>query len=213
MMDNYEDEKRFYLKTNLDEKGADPVFVVKAKVGGKYEEVKRVNRVSGTLIKIEKSEYEYKSEKIPQIKLTLKDGEETMIISFGYNFISRSILNALCSIIDFGRISITLVKSKEYAQAYVNNNEETVRWKYSVDDIKSKVIEVGKLKDYSKLNEFFAEQIDVINSRLNIAEDLLKDVNISAKESAMGLADDFPEIDRSEIAPLEKSSGIDDLPF
>lgn len=214
MIDNYEDEKRFYVKTNFEEKNADPTFIVTAKKDGEYVEVKRGSRVSGTLLKIEKDSYEYKGKPIPKFKLKMKDGDEVMVVEFKYNLISRSILNALLSIIDFGKISITLVKGKKFSQAFVNNDEATARWKYQYDELRDKVVKKDNGdNDYTKLNEFFAEQIDVINSRLNISEDLLKDVNISAKESAEGLADDFPEIDRSEIAPLEKSSGIDDLPF
>lgn len=175
---------------------SNPHFSVIRKEDGKWGETgETVNQVSGDLTKVEVKEDEYEGRKYKVINVFLQDKEagETYLLDLRLNMITKSLFNALSNLTDPRNISISLYKNKKSHNPNfgVWQNDELVRWKYSLEELPEpeEVTFKGEtMKDYSKSDEM------VLSSLLEMAEAVLNrdgdnDTESSDKEED---SDDIP---------------------
>lgn len=170
MLGNKEESGTFYyLKLRGTKKGELPFFSVTQKdENGKYPEIKQVNSVSGHLVGIKKESYEWEGEKVNTFKLEMRDGDEVYIVTFGYNMISRNMLNCLaaCENISTVELKVYVDKKTGHQRMFTTVNGGKTGWKYESDVLTPMIEKVTNKKgevvstDTSELDAFFAKVID-----------------------------------------------------
>ena len=132
-----------------------------------------INSISGSLFKIEAVEEEYKGDKYFRVKAIIKDGDEAYLIPFRMNIATRSLLNSFFHLESFENLSIRYYLSKSgYDSYYVTQNDEKVTWKFESSELPSpeEITFKGKIiRDFTKIDMFFVEQIKVLNDKIKIA--------------------------------------------
>ena len=152
-----------------------PFFEISSKEGDKWvaSEDNSINSISGSLFKIEAVEEEYKGDKYFRAKAFIKDGDESYLIPFRMNIASRSLLNSFFNLESFDNISIRYYLSKTgYDSYYVTQNDTKVTWKFESSELPSpeEITFKGKIiRDFTKIDMFFVEQIKVLNDKIKIA--------------------------------------------
>jgi hypothetical protein len=153
-------------------KQVSPFFQVTKKVDDKWVvQEDAPTTVSGKIAKIQPRVTEYQGEKIPRIDVFLNDGEDGYLIELKYTMLSRSILNALLTLTDSDKeVEIDLYENKKgYASAAVRANGESLKWKFSLDELpKPEVVKFkGKeQRDFTAVDNFFEEAVLVWSKEL-----------------------------------------------
>jgi hypothetical protein len=175
------DYQRFYIRIKGIKKGEKRVYL---EVSGKDPETGEIKllpppenditSISGKLVKIENSHYEYEGDTINTVIIFLADEEnkEYYKIESGRNSLMRSIVNSLASAEDLNQsVVIRVYNAKETGRARVwvgiydkaEDDFVSLNWKLSFDDIKAmtgvieKTNKAGKVidteYDYSEVDE------------------------------------------------------------
>jgi len=150
-----------------------PYFEISKSENGKWvvQDDQSINKVTGTLFKIEAYEEEYNGDKYYRTRIYLKDNDETYIVPCRMNIASRSLFNSLFSLETFEDVSIRFYQTKSgYEAFYVSQNEEKVKWKYETDELPAatEVTFKGKvIRDFTDVDKFFVEKINELNDRLS----------------------------------------------
>lgn len=160
------------VSQNKEGEAIKPYFEISKKEGGTWlvEDDKSITEVRGNLVKADVVEEEYKGEKYFRIKLMLRDGDESYLVPFRLNIATRSLLNALSNLQSFDDVAISYYLSKAgFSTFSVNQSGERVSWKYELDEIpKADEVTLGKkkIKDYTKVDNFFIEVTRELSARL-----------------------------------------------
>ena len=100
------------------------------------------------------------------------------------NIASRSLLNSFFNLESFDNISIRYYLSKTgYDSYYVTQNDTKVTWKFESSELPSpeEITFKGKIiRDFTKIDMFFVEQIKVLNDKIKIALSNPKSLNAVA---------------------------------
>lgn len=130
-----------YLKVvyeNKDKDNGKPAFGVMEKVNDAWVVGQTDTTLSGRLIGIEKSSYEYKSKPQYQFKLKIQDDTDTFSLDLGYSFFSRNILNSISTIgkLETVDLEINIWRNKEgFVTVGVKANGEKTEWKLKQSDL------------------------------------------------------------------------------
>jgi hypothetical protein len=178
-----------------------PFFEISSKEGDKWvaSEDNSINSISGSLFKIEAVEEEYKGDKYFRAKAFIKDGDESYLIPFRMNIASRSLLNSFFNLESFDNISIRYYLSKTgYDSYYVTQNDTKVTWKFESSELPSpeEITFKGKIiRDFTKIDMFFVEQIKVLNDKIKIALSNPKSPNAVASGGSREESPDWEDQD------------------
>jgi len=178
-----------------------PFFEISSKEGDKWvaSEDNSINSISGSLFKIEAVEEEYKGDKYFRTKAFIKDGDESYLIPFRMNIASRSLLNSFFNLESFDNISIRYYLSKTgYDSYYVTQNDTKVTWKFESSELPSpeEITFKGKIiRDFTKIDMFFVEQIKVLNDKIKIALSNPKSPNAVASGGSREESPDWEDQD------------------
>ena len=121
--------------------------------------------VSGDLVKVEHKTSEWEGTIFDNVSLTLQDSakNETYLIDFKLNMLTRSLLNSLFNLTAFQDVKLGLYTGKkDYPAIGVRQAGELVKWKYSLDEIPvaEEVTFKGRvMRDYSLVDSFYVEKI------------------------------------------------------
>ncbi len=171
--------KAFAFKILIKDRPA-PEFEVKQRgADGKFTVLKTdapVTTVRGNLIGLEVKSFDYQGDPIRSVNVTLQDGEEIDFVTIPTNFVGRSIMNSLTNLQAFENVSISLYNSKPkagtdkvYASASLRQNDELVKWKYSLTDLPapdSVIFKGKKQSDYSKQDSFLLNEIAALGEKI-----------------------------------------------
>jgi hypothetical protein len=166
-----------------------PMFMKRIKTSDGYGQGEGFSNFSGYLTDIQEKEYTHENKKKKSIELTFMDREGIHVISMNYNFLSRGIINTLCSLGDDAssqELFISLWESSPnpnypgsgyYPMCTIrvgNDKGETVKGAYSIKKIMEKVPVPEQMfngeifKDYTALNNYFWQLAEkVIKPKLN----------------------------------------------
>lgn len=131
----------------------------------KWDSEEKWNVLTGELEKIELSSYEYEWQKRDTVKITIADVTEKYVISTAFTTIAKSLLNSLASAETFWQLELKLyVNKKGYNSIYVANDNTRLEWKYTIEELNSKVDKIQKkngevVMDYSELDEFYKNTV------------------------------------------------------
>lgn len=153
--------------TKVDGQQCKPFFEVKRKVDGVWmTDEDGVTSVSGDLTKVETETREWDGSEFATAKIFLEDKAENelYLIDLRFNIATRSLFNALINVESFDDLSISIYENDNgYANFSIWQNDEMIRWKYSLDDIPAPTettFKGKKLRDYSETDEFFSNKLD-----------------------------------------------------
>lgn len=171
-----------------------------------------VKKVSGDIKSLSIKDYEYNDTVTSKVKLVLVDktADETYLVDMKFNILNRSIFNALLNLEQLNNVSISLYRNKKgYNAAFVAQNEQSVGWKYSLEDLPkpteiihpktNKVISrdfteldefyILKLKEWAEKHNIYGAQTDESKNTNNSDDDSLE-VQEEATPSASSVEDD-----------------------
>jgi hypothetical protein len=161
-----------------EDKKVDPHFVISRKVEDNWvEDSDTYKSISGDIIKIDISEYEWEGLPIKSVKLILKDNEanEAYALTLKGSVLGRDILNKILGLESLENVQIDLYTNKKgYATSSVKQNGELVKWKFDFVDL-PKPIEITHPKtgvvisrDYSELDEIFFNGVKEFGEKFEI---------------------------------------------
>ena len=139
--------------------------------------------IDGEIVRLERTQGEYKGNTIHNFAITLLDSENALSkVSFTFSSIGRSIINCLLGAVSseegLGKIQLTAVRYTSKANGkvidtvFVTNNGKRAEWKYSAEELPD-LEEIGQKKDGTKifddtdLNEFFFKKFDKLMNKVN----------------------------------------------
>jgi hypothetical protein len=174
--DSYGGNKTFLkLKAKTSETDPKPGFFKSEKRGDTWITTESFNAVTGELVKIQHTEYEYEGQKKPKCIMLFRDpdGSETQVDA-NFSGLLYSILNPMCNLAVFDglKISVWLGKprdnGKQWPSAGLTQHEEKVEWMYKPEVLPKVASEVYKgqvIKDDSEVVEFWKNRIEEINQK------------------------------------------------
>ena len=184
-------------------KPVDPYFQLVKKVDGAWVvQPSKENFLSGKLTKLATKTTQYNGEDIHQIEANIVDGEDLYVLDMKLTMLNRSIVNSLLNLTDFSTpIEISLYTNKsKYPAAAVRQNNEMVRWKFSLDD-QPKAISVmfkGKeQRDFTPIDNFFLSEV--------------RNFGLGKSDKVNAPSIDF-DSDPAQVEAVEPDS-TDDIPF
>ena len=151
-----------------------PAFIVSEKQGDKFVELpESESTVSGNLIAIEPKEFKWENKLIKSVTATLVDNDQIYFLTIPYSNLGRNLMNTLLSLKSFNDVEISLYQTKPktpngktYPASAVRQNGELVRWKFELSQLPQPeeiTFKGEKMRDFSKQETFFAEQIAELN--------------------------------------------------
>jgi hypothetical protein len=151
-----------------------PEFLVSEKQGDKFVELpERESTVSGNLIAIEPKEFKWENKLIKSVTATLVDNDQIYFLTIPYSSLGRGLMNTLLSLKTFDNVEIGLYQTKAktpngktYPASAVRQNGELIRWKFDLAQLPQPeeiTFKGEKMRDFSKQEAFFAEQINELN--------------------------------------------------
>ena len=147
-----------YVKLQNTKKGKTPSFVYKE---NKVET--EGNYLSGYITGLSTSDYEWEGEKIDTFIIKMVDGSEKYQLEVSYTSMSRAILNYLSTVENPGLIKIKVVEADDkdsYPSVFVDLDEEHLKWRWKYEKLSELIDGEGKNADYSRLNNFWSDQIE-----------------------------------------------------
>lgn len=205
------------IKTKENDKEVAPFFQLTEKNDdGKWVDCDKTKSLSGDLVKIQFEKGEYKGNEYDVIKLTLRDNEvkEDYLLDLRLNLLSRGLYNSLLNLAgsdDFKGLSISVYETKKGEKTYpavaVRQNDNLVKWRYSLDELpKVKRIQVkGKADviDSSELDDFL----------LNGLKELAAEVNKNSKSAPK--KDISQPVDDEDLPPevIGEEENGEEIPF
>lgn len=197
-------ENMTFVKLRSPKKGetTPPVFVIKGKgEDGKWEDKETHNSFSGYLMDIETKDFEFQGNPGTTLITKWKDNSgATFQIEQNFKIgISRSLINSLAGIDNFGEIAMSLYTNKKgYASIWVKNDGQDVNWHTKVEDLpkpeplKNKKGEIISYDD-SDATEFYLGLVKLIKQKVDdggLPVGNEERVTPSAKQVAASMADD-----------------------
>lgn len=202
------------LKTkDASSKNVPPHFEVsKRGEDGKYSVVNTTDFVSGNLVKVEIKEREWEGDKYNTVNVYLADGKDLYLLDLRFTMLGRSLFNSLLSLTSFNNLSISTYmakdkkdEAKEYPRVSLRQNDETVSWKYGLDELpkpESITFKGKTMNDFSSLDNMFVEKLEefakLVNGNKTIAskasdeKETAKEPNSPAVTSKETVNDDIP---------------------
>ena len=119
-------------------KSGKPFFAEMVKNGDNWEPQGEDTFLEGKLVGIEKSSYVYEGDTNYTFKLIIDGGDETYSLELNYSYYTRSLLNSLSSITDFGlgTINISIYRnSKGYTTLMVRYSAGECDWTIPFDKL------------------------------------------------------------------------------
>jgi hypothetical protein len=166
--------KLFVIKLARKERDGGTYFKISSKnAEGKWEEEpqKDVRNVSGDIVKIDIKQGQYKDNVYDRFQIFLEDNtnQESYLLDFRLNNITRGFFNSLFSLEDYKGVTISYGENKKgYECLYVEQNGKNVDWFYKIEDQPKLEIEelknskgevVKKEFDSTNLDNFYKEKI------------------------------------------------------
>lgn len=167
------------LKAKTSDTDPRPLFIKQEKQGDAWVTAETFNAVTGELVKIQHTTYEYENETKSKCIMLFRDpdGTETQVDA-NFSGLLYSILNPMCNLKRFDglEISVWLGKprdGKQWPSAGLRQYEEKVEWMYKPEVLpKVKVEEYKghKIKDDSDVIDFWRLRIEEINERAQASD-------------------------------------------
>lgn len=183
---------------NNDKDNGKPFFGEQKKVNDKWESVTQDGFLEGHLKEIKKSSYDYRGKPQYTFEMLIDGGEENYALQLNYGFFTRSILNSLATIENFGEAKIKMEIYRN-GDGYV-----TVATKNTTNDPKGERTDwllphadLPKTED-PKWNDSFSYFIDLIHKRL---------------EDEIGVPTNNVDVLANAIDAPKPNEDVDDLPF
>lgn len=198
---------------NNDKDNGKPFFGEQKKINDKWESVTKDTFLEGHLMAIKKSSYDYRGKPQYTFEMLINGGDENYALQMNYGFFTRSILNSLATIENFGatKIKMEIYRNKDgFISVAVKNTTndpdgERTDWLMPHTDL-------PKTDDPRWLNSF-AYFIDLIHKRLEdevgVPTNDSESTNVFTEKLAETI--DAP-IEKSE-APAGGNDPVDKLPF
>jgi hypothetical protein len=150
-----------------------PFFTISKVVGDKIEKTdETATEITGSLVKIDVKDREFKGVMNKEAKLYLKDAaaNEVYVLSLSFRMDARSLFNGLLSLQNNDPITISIYQNKKGYSAYsLKQNGARVDWKFSLEDQPQPegVTFKGKTQyDYTKVDDFFATELNKLSNHL-----------------------------------------------
>jgi len=188
---------------NQDKENGKPSFAIVARKTSSWDIIEQGNNFSGTIVSIEKDQYEHRGKIQHKFKIGMQSEGENYSLELGYSYYSRNVLNSLAGIDDFTgkEINFSIYRNNDgFTSVFTTCNEEKTEWSMKAADLPK--------KDTDKWLASFQYFIDIIAGRVAPTEE------VSAPTPEVAFKD--TEAGRIEAANAEKkdsSNEVDDLPF
>ena len=201
-------------------KKAPPYFSVSKKnvETGEWEnDVDKCSFISGRIDSIFHSETEWEGDILNRVAVYIIDNDEKYKLDLNMNMLSRSLLNSLLNIDKSKPVHISLYENdRGYPSVALRQDDQLVSWKFQQDElpeIPETVFKGKPLRDYSKQEDFFLEQL-VESFGMRSSTDRFSQRESSGEETQRANESNEPE----EEQPLdEKDQRVtvsdDDVPF
>lgn len=169
-LSNKTNEFKFINITN-DDADDQRFFGLMDKKGDDWIVIDKFRNFDGNLLDIASGSYNYEKGKKtitqPKVTLTFNSNDQSYKIDMNYNYLTRSVLNSLCSIESFGgrEVSLTLDRKGDFDKCYVNLDGEKTSWKYANSDLP---LQDGKRN--TQFNDAITDMIKEVKSNLKEVE-------------------------------------------
>lgn len=173
-----ESKNNTFVKLKIDKDTDTPFFYRMEKKGEAWVETDTYTKAEGFLKGIKVETYTWEGKEKLSMKITLQEAnsDSSIIISAGFNNMTRSMLNAIAGCDAIGLIELKAAKwgkgEKKYPCVFVQNNGQKTSWKYKIDEIpqveqiKNKKGDVVSFDD-TETNIFFKNLIEIdINPKI-----------------------------------------------
>lgn len=191
-----------FVKLKINKETDTPVFYKMEKKGDSWVESEQFNKAEGVLKGIKVETYTHEGKEKMSMKITLQDGDEQIIVSAGFNYATRSMLNSIAGCNSIGLLELKAAKwgkgEKKYPTIFVTNNGQKTSWKYQMADIpevehvKNKKGEIVSSDD-TDVNVFFKNLIEIdINPKTTNEFEVEREMKSTGQEK---VREDMPKID------------------
>lgn len=203
----------FALKAKTSDTDPTPFFGRVTKVNDQWVVTDKFNAISGRLVKIEHSTYEFEQQTKHKVQLHLMDADGTEnILGANFSYIVYSLLNSLAACEDplpvpenidlrvyLGKAKVVDGKAgKQYPGISIKNNGLEIKWKWQWDN-----------QPHPEVVEFKGKKIvddeNVINFWKNVIDNVIKPKLKSPEPQPEQAAESNPVFDGG--------AGKDDMPF
>jgi hypothetical protein len=167
-----ESKNNTFVKLKIDKDTDTPFFYRMEKKGETWVETDTYTKAEGFLKGIKVETYTWEGKEKLSMKITLQDpnADGAIIISTGFNNMTRSMLNSIAGCTNLGLLELKATNwgkgEKKYATIFVQNNGQKTAWKFpmaelpQVEQVKNKKGEVVSVDD-SEANDFFKNVINI----------------------------------------------------
>jgi len=167
-----ESKNNIFVKLKIDKDTDTPFFYRMEKKGETWVESETYTKAEGYLKGIKVETYTWEGKEKQSMKITLQDpnADGAIVISAGFNNMTRSMLNSIAGCDVIGLLELKAAKwgkgEKKYPTIFVQNNGQKTGWKFTmaelpqVEQVKNKKGEVVSVDD-SEANDFFKNVINI----------------------------------------------------
>lgn len=161
-----------FYKLKINKETDTPFFYRTEKKGDAWVQTETYTKIEGYLKDVKVETYTWDGKENQSVKITLQDNtsDGSIIITTGFNNMTRSMLNSIAGCDAIGLLELKAAKwgkgEKKYPTIFVSNNGQKTAWKYQiseipqVEQIKNKKGEVVSTDD-SETNAFFKNVISI----------------------------------------------------
>ena len=129
--------------------------------------------IEGQLVRVKVEDRLFQGDVVgKKAKIYLKDEgrDELYVLTMSFRMDSYGLFNSLANLETFDNVRISVYRTKrDYVAFYVTQNGVRVDWKYKLEELPeppSVDFKGKKMRDYSVVDEFFANEFAQLNSRI-----------------------------------------------
>lgn len=191
--------------------GGKPSFNVKKKIDGAWVVVQSTSNFYGDFkslkIGMKYNEDDPKQAELAKkygnryraiVELVDKEANETYRYGFTLRMSTRGLINRLLNLQSFDNVNISIKPSKEgkFENFFVEQNKQSVKWKYEKGEFPEPREYLGKggkpERDYSNQDEFFVNAINQFNGSAQEEKSVEPKKNTPQKAKKLPVEDDIP---------------------